>query len=144
MTDQRWPTGAMVRFVALFFAFLIVMRFLWGARSVLIVGFLGILFGLALSSGVDFLERWKVRRGLGAVAIVVAFLGFLVGVGAMIAPTLRTQIQELEKQLPESIDYVDRWFRQRANEQAKKPAAAPQQTREQDPAQQKQQEQRQQ
>src|SRR5688500_3887186 len=115
MTDQRWQTGAMVRFVALFFAFLIVMRFLWGARSILIVGFLGILFGLALSSGVGFLERWKVRRGLGAVAIVVSFLGLLVGVGAMVAPTLRTQIQDLEKQLPESIDYIDRWFRRRAD-----------------------------
>jgi predicted PurR-regulated permease PerM len=144
MTDQRWPTGAMVRFVALFFAFLIVMRFLWAARSILIVGFLGILFGLALSSGVDFLERWKVRRGLGAVAIVVAFLGLLVGVGAMVAPTLRTQIQDLEKQLPESIDYIDRWFRRRADDQARKPAAAPQQSQQQNPAQQKELQQQQQ
>lgn len=145
MSDQRWPTGAMVRFIALFFAFLILMRFLWAARSILIVAFLGILFGLALSSGVDFLERFKVRRGLGAVAIVIAVLGLLVGVGAMIAPTLRTQIEELEKQLPESIDYVDRWFRRRAADQAKKPVAVPkQQQGQQDPAQVKEQQQRQQ
>jgi predicted PurR-regulated permease PerM len=144
MTDQRWPTGAIFRFIALFFGFLIAMRFLWAARLVLIVAFLGILFGLALSTGVDWLERWRVRRGLGATAILIAFLGLLVGIGAMIAPTLRTQIEELEKQLPESIDYVDRWLRRRADDEARKPAAVPQQTRQQDPAEQKQLGQRQQ
>jgi predicted PurR-regulated permease PerM len=136
VTDQRWSTGVMLRAVALFFAFLIATRFLWTARLILIVAFMGIVFGLALSSGVDWLERWKVRRGLGAVAIIVAFLGLLVGVGAMIGPTLRTQIEELEKELPESIDYVDRWLRRRADDQARqsRPAA---QEKQQEPRQEK-------
>ena len=61
-----------------------------GSRNPLVlVAFLGVLFGLAVSAGVDRLERFRIPRGVGAALIVLAFFGLLVGFGAWLAPTLR-------------------------------------------------------
>jgi predicted PurR-regulated permease PerM len=109
-STQRWPTTTLLRAIALFFAFLVVLRFVWLARTILIITFLGILFGLALSTGVDWLERRRVRRALGAPAIAVAFLSLLFGIGALIAPTLKEQSRELQEKLPQSLDQIDRWL----------------------------------
>jgi uncharacterized membrane protein YedE/YeeE len=46
-----------------------------------LTAFLGILFGLAVSTGVDGLSRWRLPRGLSAALIVVTFFGLLVGFG---------------------------------------------------------------
>lgn len=107
---RRWSTPALLRAIALFFAFLVVLRFLWLARTILIITFLGLLFGLALSAGVDWLERRRVRRALSAPAIAIAFLSLLIGIGMLVAPTMRNQAQELQEKLPQALDQIDRWL----------------------------------
>jgi predicted PurR-regulated permease PerM len=74
-----------------------------------------VLFGLAVSSGVDHLRRWRIPRGLGAALIVLFFLGALVAFGAAVAPILRTQSVELQRKLPESIDRLDHWLTAKAS-----------------------------
>jgi predicted PurR-regulated permease PerM len=68
-----------------------------------------VLFGLAVSTGVDFLQRFKIPRGIGAALIVLTFIGSLVGFGAWMAPTIREQGAELRRRLPESLDRLESW-----------------------------------
>lgn len=45
--------------------------------------------------------------------VLLAFFGVVAGVGAMIAPTLREQSQELRTQLPRAVDRVEGWIKKR-------------------------------
>jgi predicted PurR-regulated permease PerM len=87
----------------------IVLQLLWYANTLFLVVFLGVLFGLAVSAGVDRLERFGVRRGIGAALIVFGTIGGLVGMGALMAPTLRKQGAELQQRLPQALDKVEAW-----------------------------------
>ncbi len=99
-----------MRAAGLVIAMYILARLLWRASPLLLTAYIGVLFGLAVSSGVDRLERWRIRRGIGAPLIVFGFIALLVGVGIWIAPTLRRQSVELQRKLPESLDRVDAWL----------------------------------
>jgi predicted PurR-regulated permease PerM len=116
MTAQRsagWRNRDILRAALLIAGVYITLRLLWFANAVFLVTFLAVLFGLALSAGVDRLERLKVRRGLGAFTIVLALFGALFGMGALMAPTIRQQAVELRQRLPEAVEQVDNWFTER-------------------------------
>jgi predicted PurR-regulated permease PerM len=108
-----WRSRDILRTVAIVAGVYIALQLLWVGRSVVLLTFLGILFGLALTSGVNWLERRRVPRGLGAILIVLAFLGALVGIGAATAPSITKQVQELRTQLPEAIGKIQRWVQER-------------------------------
>ena len=105
----------MVRAAALVLGMYFLAQLFWLAHPLFLTAFLGVLFGLAVSSGVDRLQRWHVPRGLGAGLIVLVFIGALVGFGALVAPTLRSQGVELRRKIPEAIDRLDRWIAARQN-----------------------------
>lgn len=108
-----WRSRDVLRAVALVVAFLVAVRLLWFAHLLVLVSFLGILFGLAVTAGVDYLKRWRVPRGVAAVLIVFGTLGLLGGFFAWSAPTLREQSRELRTKLPEALDKLERWVEQR-------------------------------
>jgi predicted PurR-regulated permease PerM len=108
-----WPTRDILRTLALIAGFYIALRLLWVGQSIVLLTFLGVLFGIALTAGVDRLERRRVPRGIGAVLIVLAFLGILVGIGAATAPSITGQLRELRTQLPEAIGKIQRWVKER-------------------------------
>lgn len=108
-----WRSQDVLRAAALVIAMYILVKLLWFANALLLTIFMGILFGLAVSSGVDRLERFKIRRGIGAALIVIAFFGILGGFFAMMAPTLRQQSRELRRELPAAIDKAEQWFAKR-------------------------------
>ena len=108
-----WGSGDVVRAAALVIAMYIVVRLIWFANPLFLTAFIGILFGLAVSSGVDRLERWGVRRGVGAALIVIAFFTLLVSFGAWLAPTIHAQGLELRRRLPDAIDRFDEWVNAR-------------------------------
>ncbi len=85
-------------------------RLLWFAHVIVFVAFLGLLFGLALSVGVDRLQRWRIPRALGAAAIVLALLGAGAGLGVITAPALTSQWSQLRSELPDAIDTIERWI----------------------------------
>ncbi|HVE72142.1 MAG TPA: AI-2E family transporter [Thermoanaerobaculia bacterium] len=121
------------RVAAIVFGLLIALRFLWIAHAIFIVTFLGVLLGLALSRAVDFLEKLHIRRGIAAPLVVVVVLGLLVGLGALLAPSLRNQTRQLSTELPKLVDQADRWLQQTP---AKSLVQQPPQKQEQQPQQQ--------
>jgi predicted PurR-regulated permease PerM len=94
-------------------AVLLAAELFWVAHVLFFVVFLGMLFGIAVSGGVDHLQRFRIPRGVAAVVIVAGFVGLMVGFGAWVAPTLRDQGGELRQKLPEAVDRVRDWVKQR-------------------------------
>jgi predicted PurR-regulated permease PerM len=105
-----WRTKDVVRTAALVMGLYVLARLIWFANPLFLTAFLGVLFGLAVSSGVDKLQRFRIPRGIGAALIVLGFIGLLFGFGAWIAPTVREQTTELRRRLPESLDRVQSWL----------------------------------
>lgn len=103
----------MLRTTALVLSLIVAFRVLWIAHALVIVVFLGMLFGIAVSAGTDRLQRWRIPRGVGAPLIVLGFFGMLAGFGAWMAPTLRDQGAELRQKLPEAVDRMEEWIDRR-------------------------------
>jgi predicted PurR-regulated permease PerM len=110
---RGWPSRDILRTLAIIAGFYITLQLLWVGQSIVLLTFLGVLFGIALTAGVDWLERRRVPRGIGAVLIVLAFLGILVGIGAATAPSITGQLRELKTQLPQAIGQIQRWVKER-------------------------------
>jgi predicted PurR-regulated permease PerM len=104
-----------LRTAALVIAMYLFVQLIKFAHPLFLTAFLGILFGLAVSSGVDQLARWRIPRGASAALIVLSFFGVLVGFGAWMAPTLHEQGVELRRRLPDAIDRVEVWINARRN-----------------------------
>jgi predicted PurR-regulated permease PerM len=101
-----------LRVTAIVFGVLIALQFLWIARSIFIVTFLGILLGLAMERAVDFLERLRIPRGIGAPLTLAAVIGVVIGIFALIGPSIREQSRELTRELPKAMREVEGWVNQ--------------------------------
>jgi len=110
-----WQSKDVLRASALIIGIYILLRLLWVAHELFFVVFLGALFGLAVASAVDRLERFRIPRGIGAAMVVIGFLAILAGFGAWMAPTLRQQSRELRVKLPEAVDKVESWMNTHQN-----------------------------
>lgn len=110
-----WHSKDVARAAALVIALYLLVKLLWFANALVLVAFLGVLFGLAVEAGVDRLERFGIRRGIGAAIIVLGFFGFLVGFGASVAPTVREQGRELRVKIPEAVEKIQDWVNKRRN-----------------------------
>ncbi|HEX2122872.1 MAG TPA: AI-2E family transporter [Thermoanaerobaculia bacterium] len=141
--EKRWPTApATLRAAAIVFGVLIALRFLWIAHAIMIVAFLGMLVGLAVSKPVDWLERRRVRRAIGAPAVMLAVLALLFALGAAIAPSIKRQTQELMKELPQALQSLEKRFGSTpAAALAKQTMPPPEKQQSQQPSQQPQQQQ---
>ena len=111
----RIPTREVVRILALIFGFYVAVRLLWIAHPVIFLFFLGVLFGLPIAQGADWLEKRRIPRALGVSIILAVFLGLLIGGSVGMAPILRSQSKELQQRLPEALDKIDAWLGHRAN-----------------------------
>jgi predicted PurR-regulated permease PerM len=109
------PTRDVVRILALIFGFYVAVRLLWIAHPVIFLFFLGVLFGLPIAQGADWLQKRRIPRGFGVAIILTLFLGLLIGGGIGMAPILRSQSKELQQRLPEALDKIDAWLGHRAN-----------------------------
>jgi predicted PurR-regulated permease PerM len=108
--ETGWRARDILRAAILVAAVYLGLQLLWFASSLFFVVFLGLLFGLALSGGTDALKAHGVPRVIGTVLIVLLFLGSLAGLGALLAPTLTRQTDELREQLPAAIDRLESWL----------------------------------
>jgi predicted PurR-regulated permease PerM len=89
------------------------LQLLWVARSVLFLAFLGVLFGISLSAGATWLQRRRVPRGIGVFLLVAAFFGAIAGLGALAAPRITKQWEDLRHELPDALNRVEQWVRRR-------------------------------
>lgn len=104
-----WGSKDVLRAAALVFALYLGLQLLWQVHLLILTGFVGLLFGLGVARGADYLERIRVPRGIAAGLIVLLTYGALFGVMAFAAPTLGKQFGELRRRLPEALDRVDQW-----------------------------------
>jgi predicted PurR-regulated permease PerM len=104
-----WRSRDVIRAAALVMGLYVLGQLLWFANSLVFVVFLGVLFGLAVGSAVDRLERFKIRRGIASALVVFGTLGALVGAGMLMAPTLTEQFGVLRGQIPAALDRAQRW-----------------------------------
>ena len=108
-----WRSRDVVRAAGLVLAMYLALKLLWFANALFLVAFLGVLFSIAISAGVDRLERLRIPRGGGAALIVLSFFAILFAFGAWLAPTLREQGAELRQKLPEAVDRAEQWMSRR-------------------------------
>jgi predicted PurR-regulated permease PerM len=104
-----WGSKDVLRAATLVFALYFGLQLLWEVHPLILTGFIGLLFGLGVARGADYLERIRVPRGIAAGLIVLSTYGALFGVMAIAAPTLEKQFGELRRRLPEALDRVDAW-----------------------------------
>jgi predicted PurR-regulated permease PerM len=110
-----WRSRDIVRTAALVLAMYLLVQLVWYANALFLTVFLGVLFAIAISAGVDRLQRWGVPRGMAAALIVICVFALLTGFGAWMAPTLRAQGAELRVKLPEAVDRLEEWLNRRQN-----------------------------
>jgi len=104
-----WRTGDVARAALTALAIWFGLRLFWKVNELLFLVFLATLFGLAVARGVDYLERFKIRRGVGAALIVFGALGAIGGGLALTAPTLVEQGKELQTEFPAAVDKLQHW-----------------------------------
>ena len=102
-----------LRIAASVVALSVALLLLWHTRTLVLTVFLGVLFALAVSAGVDRLQRWKIPRGIAAPLIVFAFIGLVAAFGSWIGPTVREQTTELRTKLPEALEKLEDWVQSR-------------------------------
>jgi predicted PurR-regulated permease PerM len=107
--SSGWRSRDIIRAAALGIGVLALAVGVWESSTVLFTVFLGILFGLAISSGVDQLARLRIPRGLGALIVVLAAAGVLTLLGALMAPVLSEQGREIRSRLPEAMHQLQSW-----------------------------------
>ncbi len=107
-----WSSRDILRAGLLIAGLYVALRLLWFANDLVLITFIGILFGLALSAGVDRLQRFRVPRGVGAAFIALSFFAILYGIGALMAPTISAQASELKAKLPVAVERVEGWLHQ--------------------------------
>jgi predicted PurR-regulated permease PerM len=101
------------RIATMVLGFFVALLLLWQIRTLVLTVFLGVLFALAVSAGVDRLERWRVPRGIAAPLIVFTFVGLVAAFGGWIGPTVRQQTMELRTKLPEAVGKLEQWVESR-------------------------------
>lgn len=112
MEIRNISAGATLRVAALVLLVIIAARFLWFAHAIFIVTFLGVLLGLAVARATDYLERFHIKRGLGAPLVLFTGLGLMAALFALIGPSIARQSRELIRELPKAIEPIDKWFSQ--------------------------------
>ena len=79
--DPGWRTRDILRATLIVAGVVVALQLVWVGRSVVLLGFFGVLLGITLAAGVDRLERFRVPRGVGAVLIVALVIASVVGLG---------------------------------------------------------------
>lgn len=107
---RGWRTADLARASLVALSVWFGLQLLWSVSSLVFLVFLAVLFGLAVGAGVDYLERFKIRRGIASALIVLGTLGSIGGVLALTSPTLLEQGRQLQADFPEAIHKIQTWI----------------------------------
>jgi predicted PurR-regulated permease PerM len=113
--SRGWRTPDVGRAALMVISLYIAMLLLWEARALILLTFLGVLFGVAVAAGADRLQRWRIPRYAAAAFIVFGTLGAMSAVFAWSAPALRSQSRELREKFPQAVERVDEWLERRGS-----------------------------
>ena len=106
---QRWRTVEIAKATLVVLGVWFGLQLLWSVSSLVFLVFLATLFGLAVARGVDVLERFGIRRGIGAALIVLGALGAIGSILALSAPTLLEQGKQLQTEVPDAVRKLETW-----------------------------------
>jgi predicted PurR-regulated permease PerM len=111
-TTPQLTRGELIKAAMTVIALLLGLWALWHTRLLIILTVLGVLLGIALKPAVDWLEKRRVRRGVGAPMVMLGAIGSVLLLMLWSGPTLVTEFNQLRHQLPRAIDRVDAYFAQ--------------------------------
>ena len=106
---RGWTGGDVFRAVLIGIGLWVGLQLLWSVYPLVFLVFLGTLFGLAVASGVDVLERFHIRRGIASALIVFSVVAALGATLAWTGPTLLDQSKELQTQVPAALEKLQGW-----------------------------------
>ena len=112
---RGWTGADIFRAVVIAMALWVGLQLLWSVYPLVFLVFLGTLFGLAVASGVDVLERFRIRRGIASALIVFSVVAALGGTLAWTGPTLIDQSKELQTQVPAALEKLQEWVDSQRN-----------------------------
>jgi len=105
-----WTNSAVLRTVSLVLLVLAGVVVMWRASDIVLLIFLGNLFGLAVSRGARRLQRFKVPRTAGAVLIVLGAVVVIFGILSYAGPTLVSQTAAIRQGIPAAIEQAQAWI----------------------------------
>lgn len=77
---------------------------------VLIIFVAAFIFALAIKPIIDWLEVQKIPRAVGSIALVIAFLGLMLGVFLLITPVLIREFQSIADNIPVYAENLSNYF----------------------------------
>ncbi|MEM9979026.1 MAG: AI-2E family transporter, partial [Cyanobacteria bacterium P01_D01_bin.2] len=87
---------------------------LWQLKSLLLLVMISVVLACSIAPVVDWAERYRVPRWLGAILVYLALIGGLVLLGVLIGPTVFEQIEQIIRRLPLSLrgllNEADAWL----------------------------------
>lgn len=83
---------------------------LWLGREVVFIAFFAVLVASFLSIIVGWLEKVGIPRGLAAPVVLLSVVALIGGLFYLAWPALREQLMIVQRQVPEAIGDVERWF----------------------------------
>ncbi|MGC1307256.1 MAG: AI-2E family transporter [Phormidesmis sp.] len=111
MTEQRISvsiSGVLIVFAAIAAAIIG-----WQLRGLLLLVMISVVLACSIAPIVNWAERYRIPRWLGALLTYLAIIGTLVGVVLLIGPTVLEQIQLLVRQLPlllrKAVTQIEGW-----------------------------------
>jgi len=108
--SDGWTNAAIMRTSALVVFVVLTLVVLWRASDIVMLIFLGVLFGLSVAQGAAWLERYRIPRTAGAALIVLVVAGAIAGIFSYAGPTIVEQTADIRQQLPAAIASVQKFF----------------------------------
>lgn len=97
--------GSLIGFLALVLSLYI----LWRIQQVVLLGFAAVVFATVINRFVRLIQRVTHKRGPAVAIAVLTILAVLVGLVALAAPPVVSQLQQLAEQLPRALEQVRSW-----------------------------------
>lgn len=112
---RGWRTADLARAAVVALAVWFGLQMVWTVSSLVFLVFLATLFGLATARGVDFVEKYGIRRGVASAILVFGTLGIIGGGLALTAPTLVQSGRELQAEFPAALTKLQNWVDSRGS-----------------------------
>lgn len=108
--EARWSFGRRVALVA---AVVLLLLLLWTARSVLLLGFAGVLLGIALRTPAAWLaERSSISPRWALAVVVLGVIAIFGGAFWLRGPAIAREVDVLREQLPRAGQQFQQWIAQ--------------------------------
>ena len=109
-----WRSPDVLRAAAIVASLYLVLRLFWAAHEVFFLAFIGVFFGLTLSSAADRLERYRIPRGVGAPVVLILVIASIGALVFFAAPQVTSQAREIQEEVPQVVGDVRGWIEAQA------------------------------